>query len=147
MAMRAIRLLPAAALLLLVACSSGPVRKIHPSTASIQELAILPGGEWQLSLRIENFSNVPMHYEALDARLDIDGTEAGEIHAAPDIDIVGNSGDVVTVRLRAVTPLRAGADFGYRLEGTIRTSEPKANFKFERNSRLSPVPGIADTWR
>lgn len=145
--MRAIRLSLAFALLLLAACSSGPVRKVHPSTASIQQLAILPGGEWQLSIRIENFSNVAMHYEALDARLSIDGAEAGEIHAAPDIDIAANSGDVVTARLRPGMQLRSDTDFGYRLEGTIRTNDPRANFKFERSSRLSPVPGIPNTWR
>jgi hypothetical protein len=145
--MRAIRLPLTLALLLLAACSSGPVRKVHPSTASIQQLAILPGGEWQLSIRIEHFSNVSMHYEALDARLDIDDAEAGDIHVTPDIDIIANSGDLITARLHPGQQLRPDADFGYRLEGTIRTSDPRASFKFERSSRLSPVPGIPNTWR
>ena len=145
--MRAIRLSLTLALLLLAACGSGPVRKVHPSTASIQQLAILPGGEWQLNIRIENFSNVAMHYEALDARLNIDDAEAGDIHVTPDIDIVANSGEVITARLRPGLQLRSDADFGYRLEGTIRTSDPRASFKFERSSRLSPVPGIPNTWR
>ena len=145
--MSPIRSLLPVVLVLLAACSSGPVRKVHPSTASIQQLAILPDGEWQLGLRIENFSTVPMHYEVLDAKLSIDGTEAGEIHVAPDIDIVANSGDVVTARLRPGMQLRSDVDFGYRLEGTIRTTDPRASFKFERSSRLSPVPGIPDTWR
>ena len=30
---------------------------------------------------------------------------------------------------------------------TIRTSDPDETFKFERASRLSPVPGIPNTWR
>ncbi|MBN8728083.1 MAG: hypothetical protein J0H15_10335 [Xanthomonadales bacterium] len=141
------RSLLAIALLLLAACGSGPVRKVHPSTASIQQLAILPGGEWQLSIRIENFSTMAMHYEALDARLLIDGADAGEIHVTPDIDIVANSGDVVTAHLHSRMQLRADVDFGYRLEGSIRTTDPKASFKFERSSRLSPVPGIPNTWR
>ncbi|MCK9539747.1 hypothetical protein [Dokdonella sp.] len=132
---------------LLGACSSGPPRKIHPSTASIQQLAVLPDGQWNLTLRIENFSNVPMHYDTLDATLSIDGVAAGELHARPDITITGNSGEVVEARLQATTRLPAGRDFAYRIEGRIRTSDPKANFDFERTSRLSPVPGVAGTWR
>ena len=39
------------------------------------------------------------------------------------------------------------ADIVYALEGRITTSEPKGDYPFERSSRLSPVPGLADTWR
>jgi hypothetical protein len=125
---------------LLTACSSGPVRKIHPSTASIQQLAVQPDGSWKITLRIENFSTMSMHYSAFSAKLSIAGTEAGELKIAPDLDIVGNSGDVVEATLKSAAKLPASG-------GTIDTSEPKANFKFDKSSRLSPVPGVANTYR
>ena len=132
---------------LLTACSSGPVRKIHPSTASIQQLAVQPDGSWKITLRIENFSTMSMHYSAFDATLTAAGTEAGELKIAPDLDIVGNSGDVVEATLKTAAKLPASGDFAYQLKGTIDTSEPEANFKFNKSSRLSPVPGVANTYR
>ena len=132
---------------LLTACSSGPVRKIHPSTASIQQLAVQPDGSWKITLRIENFSTMSMHYALFSAKLSIAGTDAGEIRIAPDLDIVGNSGDVIEATLKSTAKLPASGDFAYQLKGTIDTSEPKANFKFDKSSRLSPVPGVTNTYR
>ena len=48
--------------------------------------------------------------------------------------------------LRASAKLPAG-DLEYAVKGTIDTSEPKASFKFDRTSRLSPAPGLPGTWR
>jgi hypothetical protein len=132
---------------LLTACASGPEHKVHPSTASIQQLAVLPDGRWKITLRIENFSTFPMHYSAFDAKLSVAGTEAGEIRSTPDLDIVGNSGDVVETMLRSTVKLPTNGDFAYQLKGTIDTSEPKETFKFDKSSRLSPVPGVANTYR
>ena len=132
---------------ILTACSSGPVRKVHPSTASIQQLAVQADGSWKITLRIQNFSTMSMHYSGFDAKLKIAGTDAGEIKLSHDLDIVGNSGDVVEVALKPVTKLPASGDFAYQLKGTIDTSEPKANFKIDMSSRLSPVPGVSNTYR
>jgi len=145
------RLRPVLALLaiisLLAACSSGPVRKVHPSTASIQQLAVLPDGHWKITLRIQNYSTFAMHFSGVDAKLDVDGKAAGQVTAAPDLDIVGNNGDVITVTLPTTAKLPASGDFTYQLKGTIDTSEPKETFKFDTSSRLSPVPGVANTYR
>ena len=132
---------------LLAACSSGPVRKVHPSTATIQQLSVQPDGSWKIALRIQNFSTMPMHYSAITASLSIAGVEAGAIDFDPGIDIVANSGDVVETTLKPTTTLPPGSDFAYQLKGKIQTSEPKASFNFDRNSRLSPIPGVADTYR
>ncbi len=132
---------------LLTACSSGPVRKVHPSTASIQQLAVQADGSWKITLRIQNFSTMSMHYSAFDAKLKIAAADAGEITLAPDLDIVGNSGDVIEVNLKPATKLPASGDFAYQLTGTIDTSEPKAHFKIDMSSRLSPVPGVPNTYR
>lgn len=132
---------------LLAGCGGGPVRKVHPSTASIQQLAVQPDGSWKITLRIQNFSTMSMHYSAFSAKLTMAGAEAGEIAGAPDMDIVGNSGDVVEVTLKPSVALPPTGDFAYQLKGTIDTSEPRESFPFERSSRLSPVPGVPDTYR
>lgn len=131
----------------LAACSNGPVRKVHPSTASIQQLAVQADGSWKITLRIQNFSTMSMHYSAFDAKLKIGAAEAGEIMLTPDLDIVANSGDVIELRLKPATKLPPNGDFSYQLTGTIDTSEPKAHFKIDVSSRLSPVPGVAHTYR
>lgn len=132
---------------LLSACGGGPVKKVHPSTASIQQLAMQADGSWKVALRIQNFSTFSMHFSALNAKLTIDGKDAGEIAIAPDLDIVGNSGDVVEATLKTSLKPPVGGEFAYQLKGSIDTSEPKESFKFDTSSRLSPVPGVANTYR
>lgn len=132
---------------LLTACGSGPVRKVHPSTASIQQLAVQADGSWKITLRIQNFSTFPMRYSAVKATLAIAGTDAGAVSSAPDMDILGNSGDVIETVVKPSAPLPTSGNFEYRLKGTIDTSEPKESFPFDTTSRLSPVPGVANTYR
>lgn len=133
---------------LLAACGSGgPPRKVHPSTASIQQLAVQADGSWKLVVRIQNYSTFSMRYSRIDAGLSIDGRELGRLEAAPDIDIVGNGSDVVEATFRPNARTTFGTDIAYALKGTIETSEPKESFKFETASRLTPVPGVPDTYR
>ncbi len=132
---------------LIAACSDKPVRKVHPSTASIQQLALQPDGRWKVTLRIQNFSTMSMHYSHFSAKLTLAELDAGEIDIAPDMDIVGNGGDVIDATLKTALKLPASGDFAYQLQGTIDTSEPKASFPFTRASRLSPVPGVPNTYR
>ncbi len=133
---------------LVTACGSGgPVRKVHPSTASIQQLAVQADGSWTVTLRIQNYSTFSMHFTQVDATLTIDGKDVGTLKATPGIDIVGSSGDVVDVAFRPATAVTFGTDIAYALKGTIATRDPDENFKFETASRLTPVPGIANTWR
>jgi hypothetical protein len=131
---------------LVVGCSTGPVKRITPSTVSIQELVVQPDGQWRVSVRIQNYSTIAMHYAALHGTLHIAGTDVGNIDLAPDLDIPPNSADVIDVKLHANAKLPAG-DIDYRVNGTIDTSEPKENFMFDRSSRLSPAPGLPGTWR
>ncbi len=130
----------------LAACASGPAKRIHPSTANIQQLSLQPDGQWRIDLRIQNFSTVPMRYGSVKATLKIDGADVGEIALDPAVDVVANGAEVVSTTLKASAKLPSG-DFAYTLKGRIETSEPKHGFDFERSSRLSPVPGVADTWR
>lgn len=136
----------AAAVSLLAGCGSGPVKRITPSQVSIQELSAEPGGTWKLTLRIQNYSTVAMTYASLHGTLYIAGADVGTIDVRTDFDIPPNAADVVDTTVRASAALPSG-DIDYRIEGTIATSEPKEEFKFNRSSRLSPAPGLQNTWR
>lgn len=128
-------------------CGSGPAKRITPSQVTIQQLVADPGGTWKVTLRIQNFSTVTMRYQSLHGTLHIAGTDVGSIDLTPpDLDIPPNSADVIDATLHASAKLPAG-DVDYRLSGTIQTSEPKTDFKFDRSSRLSPAPGLPGTWR
>ena len=145
---RAFGLLVFVVVLMLVACSTGPVKRIFPPSASIQELAVQADGSWQLTLRVQNFSTVPMTFAKITAKVMIDGVDVGDIVVSPNVDIVGESADVVRGTLRSSAKLASGKAIGYTLKGTIEVSEPNSkSFEFDHTSRLSPVPGIANTWR
>lgn len=129
-------------------CSSGPVKRINPPSASIQELAIQTDGTWRLTLRVQNFSTVPMTFSQLRSSVAVDGTDVGNIQVDPAIEIVGENADVVIATLRTSAKLGIGRNVAYTLKGRIEASAPKAQgFDFEYSSRLSPVPGIPNTWR
>jgi hypothetical protein len=140
--------LAAAAIALLVSgCGSGPAKRVTPSQVSIQQLVADPSGTWKLTLRIQNFSTVTMRYASLHGTLKIAGVDVGSIDLSPpDLDIPPNSADVIDTTLHASAKLPAG-DIDYRISGTIQTSEPKTDFRFDRSSRLSPAPGLPGTWR
>lgn len=133
--------------LALSACGGGPVRKVHPSTASIQQIVVQSDGRWRVTLRIQNYSTFAMHFTGFDAQLTIGGADAGQIKFSPDIDIVGSNSDVVDTTFVPSASLKLAGDVEYTLKGTITTRDPDNDFKFRASSHLSPAPGLADTWR
>ncbi len=134
--------------ILLTSCGGGLVKRVSPPTASVQELSIRADGSWHLLIRVQNFSNIPMTFSAIDAELEIADHAVGKITLPFKMDIPGESADVFETNLTPASGNRPqSGEFAYRLHGTINSSEPKDDFKFERKSRLSPAPGLADTWR
>lgn len=150
-------LLVVVALTLLAGCGGGGVRqRLFPPTVSVQELAQQPGGDWKLKLRLQNFSNVTMRFEALDAKLTIDDVAAGTIAASPMIAVGPESADVVELdftptsvaaeRVRAA--LAAKRSIGYTFAGEVRSTEPsKRRDDFTFTSQLTAVPGLAGVLR
>ncbi len=137
-----------AATVMLAACGSAPAKRVSAPTASVQELAVQADGSWRLLVRVQNFSNVAMTFDLLEAALEVDGKQAGTISRALDLDVPGESADVFETTLTPASSIRLEAtDFAYQLKGRITSREPKGDFKFERASRLSPVPGLGATWR
>jgi hypothetical protein len=139
------------ALVLLAACAERGVRReINPPRASVQELAVQPDGQWRLSVRLQNFSNVATTFVDVDAALDLGGQSAGQVRAQPALVVGPNSAEVVTVVLApsaaaktaVASSLAGGRAVRYRLAGRIRTQDPDGNHAFEYDSSLNPVPGL-----
>ena len=147
-----------AALLLLAGCASGPVRRVSEPAVGIQQLTVGVDGSWTVEVRINNFSSIPMRFDALDLKLGVGGQDAGALSAQPALDIGPESADVVSVqlkpqamaRLQVADALASGQGIAYSLSGKVRATPEKAkarDFGVKRDSRLSPVPGIAGALR
>src|SRR5690242_8273031 len=115
-------LLPVMALSALSAC--GPGTKLQPPAASIQQLQVLPSGQWQLTLRIQNYSyDTGMHVYTLDADLDLAGKRTGHVTVSPDLDIPAMSADTASATItpdaaaRAALAAAKGNAVAYELKG------------------------------
>lgn len=149
---QAYRLLTSVVLLgMLAACGGDGVRKqVNPPRASIQQIAVQPDGQWQLTVRLQNFSNVPTTVSSVNVKLSVAGQDAGTLALAPTMTIGPESADVVTTLLRptlqaklqVASALSAGQSVRYAVSGTIVTSEPKGSYPVSYDSSLNPAPGL-----
>ncbi len=151
-------LLSIALIAVLVACTSGPVRRVSEPSARIQQLAVQADGRWSLQLRIENFSSVPMRFESVDLAMTVAAADAGRVQARPGVSIGPESADVVTLilapnvagKLAVAEALAAGRSVDYQLTGRIGAVPEEGrlrDFQVERRSALSPAPGLPGVMR
>jgi len=142
--------------LMLAACGgSGREKRIYPPQASVQQLTLLGDGQWQLQLRVENFSTVNMRLDATDLQLTVASLDAGRIALTPQLTVSPNSAEVLTLTLNPPADVRAAAALAradrtglrYRLAGKLDTGEPKGRYDTEFASVLSPVPGLDGVFR
>jgi hypothetical protein len=147
-----------AALLLLASCASGPVRRVSEPSVGIQQLTVAADGGWKVEVRINNFSSVPMRFDAIELKLAVGGQDAGALSAQPALDIGPESADVASVqlkptpmaRLQVANALASGQGIAYSLSGTVRATPEDSrqrSFEVKRESSLSPVPGIPGALR
>ena len=141
---------------LLAGCFGRGVHKqINPPGASIQQLAVHANGQWQLTVRLQNFSNVATAFQSVQAKLVVADQEAGSLTLNPATTIGPDSADAVTAvlqpalgaKLVVASALSAGQPVRYVLSGTIVTSEPKGNYDFTFDSTLNPAPGLNGVMR
>lgn len=148
----------ATALAVLAACASGPARRVSEPTAQIQQLTVRADGGWDVQLRLQNYSSIPMRFDSVRLTLDAGGQTAGDLVASPAVDIGPESADVIDVRVQPATTaklaiadaLGAGRAVDYRLEGQIvATPERKSQQTFDvrRSSTLNPAPGLPGVLR
>ena len=149
----------------LAAC--GPQRKsVFPPSLTVQQMQVLPNGTWRLTVRIQNNSYGGMDFKSIDGTLQVAGGVPVRLHSAFDLDIPSFAGDVVTVdvlptpamgkALAAVAAKGSAGSLAYAINGTIHAQPDLADhpdnknaqdFPFQHNDFLSPVPGIANTFR
>lgn len=144
---------------LAAACSSGPARRVSEPAASIQELAVQADGSWSISLRLQNYSSVPMRFDAVDLQVTVGDQAAGTLADAPALEIGPESADVVAVRMQPASGARmlladalaAGRGVDYALDGTISAAPADRgnarSYPVKRKSALSPAPGLAGVLR
>lgn len=159
--MRVLRwIVPAVLALGLIAC--GPPRKsVFPPAVSIQQLQVRPSGLWHLTVRIQNNSYGEMDFRQLDGRLQVAELVPVRLHGAFKRDIPALAGDVIeldvlptpemSAALAATAAKGSAGSLAYRVSGSA-TAKPEQedtarNFDFSGNDWLSPVPGIANTFR
>ncbi len=144
--------------LALAACSSGPVRRISPPAASIQQLTVNADGSWKIDLRLQNYSSIPMRFDSAKLAVSVAEQPAGELQASPGISIGPESADVVSVtlapavaaKLVVADALAARRTIGYTLKGTLdAVPEDAKSRSFEVDSRntLNPTPGLEGVLR
>jgi len=139
----------------LASCSSAPAKLINPPRASIQQLTVYPDGHWQLTVRLQNFSNVSTVFQSVNAKLVIAGQDAGTIVLSPGMSIGPEAADVsaatlapaLGAKLAVASALAAGQPARYVLSGRIDTSDPKGSYSFTFESTLNPAPGLDGVMR
>ncbi len=151
--------LVAMAVALLASCGSGgPVRRVSEPAASIQQLTVRADGQWDVQLRLDNFSSIPMRFTTTNIQIAFDNGAAGSVQVQPQISIGPESADVVSAtltptaggRARIATALADGRSLNYTLGGTLDAGPDDGKsrtYEIERTSSLTPVPGLPGVLR
>lgn len=149
-----------ATLVSLAAC--GPAKKsVFPPTVTLQEVTAKPGGVWHVTLRVRSNSYGGMSFDRFQGTLQVGQLGGVLLDARIDQDIPSFAADVTRVDLlptaemsRALVDLAAKGSAGslpYTIEGRITGTAEKEDkprtFNVHGKDWLSPVPGIADTFR
>ncbi len=148
----------AMSLLALTACGEGVVKRVSEPAARLQQVTVNADGSWTVSLRLQNYSSMPMRFDDVALKLTVDDAEAGTLAVKPALSIGGASADVVEASLRPAPPARllvADALAGdrtvsYTLEGSVSaTPEEKKQrtFQIKNRSTLNRAPGLPGVLR
>jgi len=146
------------ACLALVSCGGGLVRRVSEPAASIQQLTVRADGSWAVEVRINNFSSIPMRFDAISLAMSLGSEQAGTLQGSAGISIGPESADVVTLTHAPTSPARiAMADalagqrnIAYVLKGTLSATPEEGkprDYAVDRSSSLSPVPGLPGVMR
>ena len=135
--------------LLLAACSSGPVKRVFPPEARVQEIR-LQGDRANVLLRVQSFSTVPSEVEAYALTLEFAGTTAARLEGETTTTVLPQAAETLAIETtldaasleRAKAALANGTALRYRLHGTI-TVEPNGRaYPIDYSSALSRAPGL-----
>ena len=79
-------IVPALLCLTLVACGP-PKKSVFPPTVTVQQLTVLPAGQWRLTVRIQNNSYSGMDFSALEGSMQVAELVPIRLHASFKRDI------------------------------------------------------------
>jgi hypothetical protein len=149
----------------LLACAP-PRQSVFPPTINIQEMRVLPSGMWHLSVRIQNNSYAGVDFQSLEGQLQIAQGVPIRLHSTFDLDIPSFASDILPLdvlptpemskALQAIVGKGSAGSLAYAISGTVHVTPDKEDrpdsdkprdFNFHGNDWLSPVPGIANTYR
>ena len=132
----------------LLACGP-PKKSVFPPTVSIQQLQVLPNGRWQLTVRIQNNSYGEMDFNSLEGQLQIAALIPIRLHGTFVLDVLPTP--AMTQALQAIASKGSAGSLAYRVSGSTNAKPEQEkqtrDFNFSGNDWLSPVPGIANTYR
>lgn len=145
-------------LVALLAACGGPVRRVSEPAAQIQQLTVRADGSWNVDLRLQNYSSIPMRFDEVRVAVTVAGHAAGELRAAPALNVGPEAADIVAVQLvpssvakvAVADALASGRGVQYALSGEVRATPDKGSqrsFEIERKSALSPAPGLPGVLR
>lgn len=140
---------------LLVGCGDGFRELINPPGASVQQLHADVQGPWQVTLRLQNFSNVRTEFSMVDLVLSVGGEHVGRLERNAILVVEADSVELVqfevapsdAARVVLSAPSVRDAGIAYQLEGRLATREPRGSYPLAHASRLAPVPGRAGEYR
>ncbi|NDK39592.1 hypothetical protein DT603_12140 [Pseudoxanthomonas gei] len=138
---------------LLAACAGGPVRRVSPPAASIQQLTVNADGSWSVELRLQNYSSIPMRFDSADLALTVADQAAGSLKGAPQISVGPESADVVSLpfkptpaaRMQIADSLAGRRPLAYALKGKLQATPEEGksrSFDIDVKNTLNPVPGL-----
>ena len=144
--------------IVLTACHRGLVKRVSEPAVSLQQVTVGTDGRWQVELRLQNYSSIPMRFEDIDLAVTVAGQDAGPLRATPGYTIGPEAADVVGVnftpsanaRMAGAGALASGQPLPYTLQGTVRaTPEDQSvrSFELDMHSSLSAAPGLAGVLR
>lgn len=142
---------------LLAACG-GPVRRVSEPAAQVQQVTVRADGRWDVDLRLQNYSSIPMRFDSVRLAMTVGGESAGELRAAPALSIGPEAADVVAVqfapsaaaKIVVADALAAGRGVQYALSGEVLATPDEGSqrsYDIERKSALNPAPGLPGVLR
>ena len=148
----------AAFALLLAACSSTGGKRVSEPAVSIQQLTVDARGNWQVQLRLQNYSSMAMRFDTIDLALELNGQPAGHLKGTPALSIPGESADLATVshvpdgtgRLVVADALASGQGINYTLKGDVQVTpdgSKQRSYTIDGKNQLGPVPGLPGVLR
>lgn len=138
---------------LLAGCGDGIVRRVSEPAISVQQLTVKADGQWSVDLRLQNYSSIPMRFDAIRMDVQVGDQAAGTLQAAPGLSVGPESADVFTVafaptsggRIVVADALAGRRPLPYTLKGSVDATPQDAkarNFEVDTRNTLNPVPGL-----